>query len=159
MAIGSQLRVPDPFVCRNSPAEPVPGTPDDAPISALEIKFPVAVTPPCQELPLYTRNSLAVVLNTKSPVFKLEVGSEDAILYWSAKLLTLAILVATVLTFYIDPATVVILLFAPATVLILVLLPATVLTLAIEPATVLTLLIEPATVVTSVAFGVTLWNV
>ena len=47
-----QVRVPDPFVCKYCPAEPAPGTPEEAPISALETKLPVAVTPPCQELPL-----------------------------------------------------------------------------------------------------------
>ena len=139
-------------------------------------KLPVAVTPPCQEEPLYTLSSSAVVLKNKSPSCKWSVGLLEPIRYWSAKLLTLDKLLATELTFAIEPptlftldtallillelpATAVTLLLLPATALTLDILVATVFTLAILPAVVFILLIEPATVETSVAFGTNLWNV
>ena len=48
-------------------------------------KLPVAVTPFCQILPLYTFSSLEVVLKNKSPLSKLVVGLEEPTLYLSAK--------------------------------------------------------------------------
>ena len=62
-------------------------------------KLPVAVTPPCQELPLYTLNSLADVLKNKSPTSKLVVGLVEPIRYLLAKVFTSVTLVATVLMF------------------------------------------------------------
>ena len=67
-------------------------------------------------------------------------GADPATLYWSEKLLTLAILVATELTLVTLVDTVVTLALTPATVVILPLLPATVFIFVIAPATVSMLL-------------------
>ena len=125
----------------------------------LESRSPVAVTPPCQALPLYTRNSLDEVLNTRSPTSKLEVGSLLAIRYLASKDWILVKFVATVFTFAIELPTLLTLVILVATVVTLELLFETVVTFAAIPETVWIYGAWVATVVTSVALGVRRWKV
>ena len=121
--------------------------------------LPVAVTPFCQALPLYTFSSLEVVLKNKSPVSKLVVGLLAPTRYLSLKSLISLMLVATVLTFPIEPATVETLPATPATVLILfvgLICPATKFIFVVLAPAAEMLVAFAATVVTSVAFGTNL---
>ena len=80
-----------------------------------------------------------MLLYAKSPSSKLDVGSLEPILYLSAKLLTPAILLATVFMFVIPPATALILLALDTAEFIFDVLPATLVILLDMPATVVTL--------------------